>query len=331
MFREALKLSFKNTIGRQYADELTVEDQYNYYHHKEHKYAMNGLSTFNEIMRGGCSKKKIHLILASTAVGKSLFLVNIATSLLKSGCNVLYITLEIEEREVIERIDGNMLDVTTESLPLIAKSVYVDKIKEIKYKSYGTLIVKEYPTASMTVNHVKSLLDELKIKRGFTPDFIMIDYLNIAASVRYKNIGDSYNYVKSIIEELRGLAMEKNVGIWTATQAIRSAAANSDINLTDVSESWAVAATADFLLGVTESDELKEQGRYFCKILKSRYAPIKPSTSKFLIGVNKEKQKLFDLEHPRKGLTPEEVTPEADKEGLQDRLSKRPIQSEWEY
>lgn len=308
LMREALKLSFKNTVGMIYGTDDTIDKQYYFYHHKDKKFMLPTFTSFNNITRGGFCKKTINVFQAGTGVGKTTVLCNMAKELLMSGNNVLYISMEISENSLIERLDANLLDWKTSELPTMAIDNYSQKIKEIQKKTAGKLVVKEYPTCSGNVNLFRSLMDELETKEGFKVDFIVVDYLNICGSIRYKNIGDTYGYVKAIIEELRGLCVERNIGCLTATQVQRSAWNASDMELNQVAESSGTANTADLVVGIIETDELKDKGQYLFKVLKSRYAPITSKTKKFLMGVDKEKQKIFELSNPLEGLIDDDVS-----------------------
>jgi len=233
MMRDALKISFKNSIGQLYASENSIKDQYYFYHHKDHKFPLPDWNTLTSELKGGCSKKKIHLFLAGTSVGKTLALINVAIQLVKAGCNVLYVSAEISENDIVERLDGNLLDTKTQELPIIEKEKYVNKLRELRNQSDGKLVVKEYPTAFANVNHIRTLMDELEIKEDFKPDFLILDYLNIFGSTRFKNIGDTYTLVKAVTEEFRGLAIDKNIGVWSATQTNRCLGLNTIVETKD--------------------------------------------------------------------------------------------------
>lgn len=239
---------------------------------------------------------KSHNTLCLSAFGEQL---------LKAGHNVLYLSAEISEEELKERFDGNILQTATENLPKLTKESYVSKIKDYIGRSKGRLVIKQYPTATANVLHVRALLDELEVRENFKPDFICLDYLNIFASIRYKDASNSYLYVKGIIEEFRGLAVEKNIGIFTATQTGRDQNGSSNMELGDVSESFGTAHTADFVLGIIETDDLKMKEQYLFKVLKSRYSKVDPRTQKFLMGVDKDSQRLYEVDDPRDGLITE--------------------------
>jgi replicative DNA helicase len=314
MMREALKVSFKNNIGQVYGSEKQIDEQYHYYHHKDRGFPFPEWKTLTDLTRGGFAKKRITVWISGTNVGKTVVMVNCGIQLLKSGSNVLYITAEDGENAILERVDGNMLDTETGMLPTITKETYKNKIESIRKQSNGRFIVKEYPTASSNSNHIRALLDELEIKENFKPDFICLDYLNLFMSTRYKNMGDTYVLVKAVTEEMRGLAIERNIGIITATQLNRQGFGSTDPEMTDIAESFGIAATADFVCSIIENNTLKEEGKYLFKVLKSRYQPIKPSTQKFLMGVNKEKQQLFELADPRLGLAIDNTQANDDKD-----------------
>jgi hypothetical protein len=305
MFRDALKLSFKNDIGDIYGSNKSLEEQYYYYHHKDKQYPFPDFTTLNEITRGGFKKKHIITLLAGTNVGKTLCLLAIAEQLIKSGVNVLYISAEIDEEELKERMDGNVLKTSTEFLPTIDKKRYIDKIQNYIQKSKGRLIFKQYPTATANVLHVRALLDELEIKENFKPDFICLDYLNIFTSIRYKDASNSYSYVKGIIEEFRGLAVEKDLGIFTATQTGRNQNGSSNVEVADVSESFGTVMTSDFVLGIIETDDLKIKEQYLMKVLKSRYSKVDPRTQMFIMGVDKDSQRIYEVDNPRDGIITE--------------------------
>lgn len=310
LMKDALKISFRNTVGKEYGTEFTLDSQYDYYHHKDRKYPFPEWPYFTEVLKGGCAKKKLHLVLGSTSTGKTLYLLNICRQYLLQGLNILYVSLEISEEEILERLDANMLKVNTDELLSIDKNKYFEKLKDIVGKSNGRLVIKEYPTASANVNHLRFLMDELQLKNNFHPDFLIVDYLNILGSVRYSNVGDLYTYVKIVGEELRGLAVEKNIGIWSATQTNRSGFGSSNIELNSVSESWGTAMTVDYLVGITETDDLKQKGQYMMKQLKSRYAPIFPHNEKWIVNVNKYRQEITENINPTEGLAIEGSPPQ---------------------
>lgn len=290
---EALAVSFDNHIGHDYIDD--AERRFEWYHTKEKKYQFD-LSYFNKITKGGVPAKTLNIALAGTGVGKSLFMCHCASAYLTQGLNVLYVTLEMAEEKIAERIDANLLDLTVDDLHTVPKQLYDDKVKKINTKTTGKLIIKEYPTASAHSGHFRSLINELSLKKDFTPDVVFIDYLNICSSSRFKggNIS-SYFYIKAIAEELRGLAVEFNVPIFSATQTTRSGFVSTDIGLEDTSESFGLPATADFMFALMSNDELESLGQMKVKQLKNRYND--PSVNKtFVIGVDRSKMRLYDVE-----------------------------------
>jgi len=291
---DALAVSFDNHIGHDYLDDHN--ERYDFYHRVEEKVAFD-LDMFNKITKGGLSKKTLNICLAGTGVGKSLFMCHVGAGCLTQGKNVLYITMEMAEERIAERIDANLLNLTMDELKVIDRDIYESRIAKIISKTKGKLIVKEYPTAGAHSGHFRALLEELKLKREFKPDIIFIDYLNICASQRMKQGGsiNSYTYIKSIAEELRGLAVEYNVPIVSATQTTRSGFTNSDPGLEDTSESFGLPATADFMFALVSNEELEGLNQIIVKQLKNRYND--PSFYKrFVIGVDRAKMKLYDVE-----------------------------------
>jgi len=291
---DALAVSFDSHIGHDYLDDH--QSRYEYYHRVEEKIAFD-LDMFNKITKGGLSKKTLNIALAGTGVGKSLFMCHVAAGCLTQGKNVLYITMEMAEERIAERIDANLLNLTMDELKVVDKDIYETRISKITKKTQGKLIIKEYPTAGAHSGHFRALLEELKLKREFMPDIIFIDYLNICASQRMKQGGsiNSYTYVKAIAEELRGLAVEFNVPIVSATQTTRSGYTNSDPGLEDTSESFGLPATADFMFALVSNEELEALNQIIVKQLKNRYND--PSYFKrFVIGIDRSKMKLYDVE-----------------------------------
>jgi replicative DNA helicase len=291
---DALAVSFDSHVGHDYLDDY--ESRYEFYHRVEEKIAFD-LEMFNKITKGGLSKKTLNIALAGTGVGKSLFMCHVAGSCLTQGKNVLYITMEMAEERIAERIDANKLNLTMDELKVIDKDIFDNRIAKIREKTQGKLIIKEYPTASAHAGHFRALLEELKLKREFTPDIIFIDYLNICASQRMKQGANvnSYTYVKAIAEELRGLAVEYNVPIVSATQTTRSGYTNSDPGLEDTSESFGLPATADFMFALVSNEELQSLNQIIVKQLKNRYND--PNFYKrFVIGIDRAKMKLYDVE-----------------------------------
>ena len=292
---EALSVCFDDHVGHDYIEDS--ESRYDFYHRKEEKIPFD-LEFFNKITKGGLPNKTLNIALAGTGVGKSLFMCHMASAVLLQGRNVLYITLEMAEEKIAERIDANLLDVPIQQLsdPLFSKGKYQSKIEKLQDKTQGRLVIKEYPTASAHVNHFKSLLNELSLKRGFHPEIICVDYLNICASSRYKNnIVNSYTYVKAIAEELRGLAGEFNVPIVSATQTTRSGYGSSDVELTDTSESFGLPATADLMFALIATEDLEAMNQIMVKQLKNRYND--PTVNKrFVIGIDRAKMRVYDCE-----------------------------------
>mgnify|MGYP003324678122 FL=1 len=291
---EALAVSFDNNIGHDYIQNS--DDRYEYYHRTEDKIPFD-LEYFNKITKGGLPNKTLNIALAGTGVGKSLFMCHFASSVLLQGRNVLYITLEMAEEKIAERIDANLLNTPIQNLTDLPKPMFDKKVKRISKKTQGQLIIKEYPTAAAHSGHFKALLNELALKKSFKPDIIFIDYLNICASSRYRtgtNV-NSYSYIKAIAEELRGLAVEANVPIFSATQTTRSGFASSDVDLTDTSESFGLPATADLMFALISTEELEGLGQIMVKQLKNRYND--PTYNRrFVIGVDRAKMRLYDCE-----------------------------------
>lgn len=291
---DALAVSFDSHVGHDYIED--AEARFEYYHRIEEKIPFD-LDMFNKITKGGLSNKTLNIVLAGTGVGKSLFMCHVAAASLKQGKNVLYITMEMAEERIAERIDANLLNLTMDELKVVDKDIFQARIEKIARKTQGHLIVKEYPTASAHAGHFRALLEELKMKREFSPDIIMIDYLNICSSQRMKMGAsvNSYTYVKAIAEELRGLAVEYNVPILSATQTTRSGYTNSDPGLEDTSESFGLPATADLMFALVSNEELEQLNQIIVKQLKNRYND--PGYYKrFVIGVDRAKMKLYDVE-----------------------------------
>jgi replicative DNA helicase len=290
---KALSVSFDVHIGHDYIEDY--EKRYDFYHTVEKRIPFD-LDGFNQITNGGTPAKTLNIVMAGTGVGKSLFLCHHAANCLKKNCKVLYITCEMAEERIAERIDANLLDVTLDNLRELSKVIYEKKIQNLSAGVQGKLIIKEYPTATANVNHFRFLLDELWLKRKFKPDVIFIDYLNICASARVKsgNNINSYTYIKSIAEELRGLAVEYNVPIFSATQTTRSGHSNTDVSLEDTSESFGLPATADFMFALISTDELAEQNQIMVKQLKNRYNDT-ATNRKFLLNIQRAKMKLSDI------------------------------------
>ena len=281
------------------------EERYDSYHRVETKVPFD-LDFFNKITKGGLPSKTLNIALAGTGVGKSLFMCHMAGSALTQGYNVLYITCEMAEEKIAERIDANLLNVSVKDIMELPEVLFNSKVNEISRKTQGKLIIKEYPTASAHAGHFKALLSDLKLKKDFTPDLIFVDYLNICASVRYKGaVVNSYTYVKAIAEELRGLAVESNLPIISATQTTRSGYGNSDPDLTDTSESFGLPATADFMFALISTEELEQQGRILVKQLKNRYND-PTSSRKFILGIDRAKMRLYDVADDSSAITIED-------------------------
>ena len=294
MLSQALSVSFDQKIGHDYL--LESKERYDFYKRKEERLELD-LEFFNKITRGGIPSKTLNICLAGTGVGKTMFMTSIASSILLQGKNVLYITLEMAEERIAERIDANLLNVGMSDLEELPYKMYETKINKLQTKTTGQLIVKEYPTASAHVGHFKNLLSELALKKSFKPDIVFIDYLNICASSRFKagaNV-NSYTYIKAIAEELRGLAVEYNIPVFSATQTTRGGFVSSDIGLEDTSESFGLPATADFMFALISSEELEAKNQIMVKQLKNRYND--PTINrKFIIGVDRSKMRLYDVE-----------------------------------
>ena len=291
---DALAVGFDQHVGHDYIDDS--KDRFAYYHRVENKIPFD-LEYFNKITSGGLSDKTLNIALAGTGVGKSLFMCHVASSVLLQGKNVLYITLEMAEEKIAERIDANLLNTNIQDIGELPKSTFTKKIDKLAAKTSGKLIIKEYPTASAHCGHFKALLQELKLKKSFAPDIIFIDYLNICASSRYRSAVNvnSYSYVKAIAEELRGLAVEASVPIVSATQTTRSGFASSDPNLTDTSESFGLPATADLMFALISTEELEGLNQIMVKQLKNRYND--PTVNKrFIVGIDRAKMRLYDCE-----------------------------------
>ena len=295
-------MCFDNNVGHDYIE--SADKRYEFYHRVESRIPFD-LEYFNKITNGGMPNKTLNVCLAGTGVGKSLFMCHVAASVLAQGKNVLYITLEMAEERIAERIDANLMNITMDQLKDLPKTIFDNRIEKIRARTEGTLIIKEYPTTGAHTGHFKALLNELQLKRQFKPDLIVIDYLNICASSRFKggaNI-NSYTLIKSIAEELRGMAVEENVPILSATQTTRGGYGNTDVELTDTSESFGLPATVDFMFALISTEDMEKMNQLMVKQLKNRYND--PTTNKrFVIGVDRAKMKLYDLEQSaQKGLT----------------------------
>ena len=291
---DALAVSFDNHIGHNYLEDY--KERYESYHKKEDRIPFD-LEYFNKITKGGLPNKTLNVALAGTGVGKSLFMCHMASSVLLNGRNVLYITMEMAEEKIAERIDANLLNVPIQDLADLPRTSFENKVTNLANKTQGQLIIKEYPTASAHSGHFKALLNELALKKSFKPDIIFVDYLNICASSRYKGSANinSYTLVKSIAEELRGLAVEAEVPIVSATQTTRSGYGSSDVDLTDTSESFGLPATADLMFALISTEELEQLGQIMVKQLKNRYNDLSVF-KRFVVGIDRAKMRLYDCE-----------------------------------
>jgi len=322
MLQKALAVSFDTNIGHDYIEN--VDERYEYYHEQEERIKFD-LDYFNLITKGGLPRKTLNIALAGTGVGKSLFMCHVAADVLTQGRNVLYISMEMSEEKIAERIDANLLNVPIDQLENLSKDMLKDKVANIAKKTSGKLIIKEYPTGAASSAHFRALLNELKLKKNFVPEMIFIDYLNICASSRMRSIGGSintYSYIKAIAEEIRGLAVEYDVPIISATQTTRSGYSNSDPGLEDTSESFGLPATADFMFALIVNEELSANNQILVKQLKNRYND--PNKYKrFIIGVERSKMKLINIDNAEKDLvndTPDE--PVFDKSAFGSRSEK---------
>ena len=296
---DALAVSFDNHVGHDYLEDY--EQRYEAYHRKEDKIPFD-LEYFDKITKGGVPNKTLNIALAGTGVGKSLFMCSFASSVLLQGKNVLYITMEMAEERIAERIDANLLDVNIRDINELPRSTFENKVNNIAKKTQGSLIIKEYPTAAAHAGHFKTLLNELALKKSFRPDIIFIDYLNICASSRYKGnaSANSYSYIKAIAEDLRGLAVEYNLPIVSATQTTRAGFGSSDVDLTDTSESFGLPATADLMFALISTEELEAINQIMVKQLKNRYND--PTINKrFVLGIDRSKMRLYDVEQNKGG------------------------------
>lgn len=299
---KALSVTFDTNVGHDYFEN--VEERYDFYHLKEDKIPFN-IELLNTITKGGVPRKSLNIILAGTGVGKSLAMCHFAADALSQGRNVLYITLEMAEEKIAERIDANLFDVDIATLTDLSKDAFINKAHIANQKTHGKLIIKEYPTAVAHVGHFRSLLNELKMKKKFVPEVIYIDYLNICSSSRIKGLGGSintYSMIKAIAEEIRGLAVEYNVPIWSATQVTRSGFGNSDVEITDTSESFGLPATADLMLALISTEQLEGMNQVMIKQLKNRYND--PTEHKrFCVGIDRSKMRLYDVEESAQTLS----------------------------
>jgi archaellum biogenesis ATPase FlaH len=322
LLHDALAISFDPNVGHDYLDQY--EERYEHYHRVQERLAFD-LDFFNKITKNGVPRKTLNIVMGGVGGGKSLTLCHFSSSYLAMGKNVLYITLELAEEEVAKRIDANLMNITFDDLLALPKDLYKKRIDNLKHKTHGKLIIKEYPTASASTIHFRSLLNELNLKKGFVPDVIMVDYLNICASARIKpgNGVNSYTYVKAIAEELRGLAVEQNVPIWSATQLTRSGYSSSDPGMEDTSESFGLPATADFFFALVVTEQLSQLNQIMVKQLKNRYND--PGLNKrFVIGVDRARMKLYDVEASAQDLADsgQEEIPVMDRSQQQNKTNK---------
>ena len=314
---KALAVSFDTNIGHDYLAD--VSNRYDFYHEQEERIPFD-IEYLNKITKGGLPNKTLNVALAGTGVGKSLFMCHIGAAALTQGRNVLYITMEMSEERIAERIDANLLDVPIDQLENLSKDMLMDKVSTIASRTNGKLIIKEYPTGQAHANHFRALLNELKLKKNFTPDIIFIDYLNICASARMKGMGgsiNSYTYIKAIAEEIRGLAVEFDVPIVSATQTTRTGYSSSDPGLEDTSESFGLPATADLMVALISNEELAATGQILVKQLKNRYND--PNVNKrFVVNIDRSKMRLSDADNPQGGLVDD--TPTFDKSEVNKRF-----------
>ena len=317
LLQKALAVTFDPSVGHDYIED--VEKRYEFYHEDEDRIPFD-LDYFNTITKGGLPNKTLNICLAGTGVGKSLFMCHVAGNALVQGRNVLYITMEMAEERIAERIDANLLDVPLDQIQHVSKPMLTSKVDEISSKTNGKLIVKEYPTGAAHAGHFRALLNELKLKKNFVPEMIFIDYLNICASSRMKGMGgaiNSYTYIKAIAEELRGLAVEFDVPIVSATQTTRSGYTSSDPGLEDTSESFGLPATADLMFALVSSEELEQLGQVMVKQLKNRYND--PNYKKrFVLGIDRSRMRLYDVDNPEEGVVDD--TPAFDKSETNQRF-----------
>lgn len=296
---DALAVSFDNNIGHDYFENY--EQRYEYYNRKENRIPFD-IEYLNKITNGGVPNKTLNVFLAGPNVGKTLMMCHIASSFLLQNKNVLYITLEMAEEEIAKRIDANILNIPINQFEELPKNIFDKKVNKILEKTKGRLIVKQYPTASAHAGHFKALINELQLKKSFRPDVIFVDYLNICASSRFKTNSNvnSYSYVKSITEEVRGMVVELDVPLFTATQTTRGGFTSSDIEMTDISESFGTAATADLLLAIISTEELDNMNQVMIKQLKNRYSD-KSINKRFVVGIDRSKMRLYDVEQSAQG------------------------------
>ena len=319
LLSKALGVAFDTNVGHDYIEN--ADERFEFYHKEENRIPFD-LEYFNKITKGGVPNKSLNICLAGTGVGKSLYMCHLASANLAAGSNVLYITMEMAEERIAERIDANLLNVPIDQLENLSKDMFSTKVADLQRKTNGKLIVKEYPTGSAHSGHFRALLNELKLKKQFVPDIIYIDYLNICASSRMKAMGgsiNSYTYIKAIAEELRGLAVEFNLPIFSATQTTRSGFSNSDVGLEDTSESFGLPATADLMFALISTEELENLGQVMVKQLKNRYND--PTQYKrFVLGVDRAKMRLYDVDESEQTLTPDQDTPVFDRSASGEKI-----------
>ena len=317
LLQKALAVTFDPSVGHDYIED--VEQRYEFYHEDEERIPFD-LDYFNTITKGGLPNKTLNVCLAGTGVGKSLFMCHMAGNVLTQGRNVLYITMEMAEERIAERIDANLLNIPLDQIQHVSKPMLTSKVDELASRTNGKLIIKEYPTGSAHTGHFRALLNELKLKKNFVPEMIFIDYLNICASSRMKGMGgaiNSYTYIKAIAEELRGLAVEFDVPIVSATQTTRSGYTSSDPGLEDTSESFGLPATADLMFALISSEELEQLGQVMVKQLKNRYND--PNYKKrFVLGIDRSRMRLYDVDNPEEGVVDD--TPAFDKSEVNNRF-----------
>jgi len=294
ILQDALSVTFNNSIGHDYLED--AEKRYEFYHRTAAKIPFD-LDSMNQITGGGFEKKSMNVIMAGPGVGKSMFMCHVAAAAISQGYNVLYVTLEMAEEKISERIDANLMGVDISRISKMSKNNFIGKIQGIASKTHGTLIVKQFPTASANINHIRALTDELAMKKKFKPDLVIIDYLNIMTSSRLKMGGsvNSYSLVKAIAEEVRGFAVEMDLPVMTATQVNREGYNNSDIDLENTSESFGLPATADFMMALMQTEEMAAMGQFLCKQLKNRYNDMN-TMKRFMLGVDKARMRLYDLD-----------------------------------
>lgn len=329
LLQDALSVTFDTDIGHDYVEDS--ESRYDFYHKKEKKIPFD-LEYFNQITKGGISPKTLNVVMAGTGVGKSLFMCHHAAGCLTAGYNVLYVTCEMAEERIAERIDANLMDITMDDLKELPKESFEKKMDRIKGRVSGTLIVKEFATATANVNHFRSLLEELKMKKKFVPDILYIDYINICAAARYNSSSNvnSYMYVKAIAEEIRGLAMEMELPIFTATQTNRTGFVSSDVGLEDTSESFGLPQTADLMVALMSTEELANNNQILVKQLKNRYNDVN-NPARFIVGINRAKMKLYDAQPTVQDSIIDSTQSTYVKDGLEDKFKQGEKFTDWQF